>query len=94
MVLWILFDESYSDSVSSGEEISQEAFYIFGGPEAYEPKRNQKIMAHEILVVSLSASAYLKWSEVPISFDPSDHLDQIPRPGTYPLVLSPTISGA
>ena len=34
---------------------------------------------------------YLPWSEVPISFDRRDHSDFIPKPGRYPLLVSPTI---
>src|SRR5438132_7493341 len=34
---------------------------------------------------------YLKWSEVPITFDRSDHPNNIPHPGHYPLVLDPIV---
>src|SRR5207247_969808 len=34
---------------------------------------------------------YLKWSEVPITFNRSNHPDNIHHPGRYPLVLDPII---
>jgi hypothetical protein len=33
--------------------------------------------------------SYLKWSEVPITFDRKDHPDCVPQPGAYPLVVAP-----
>jgi hypothetical protein len=34
---------------------------------------------------------YLRWSEVPITFHHSDHLDFVLKPGWYPLVVCPII---
>jgi hypothetical protein len=34
---------------------------------------------------------YLKWSEVPITFDRSDHPDCIPKPIRYPLIVNSII---
>jgi hypothetical protein len=34
---------------------------------------------------------YLKWSEAPITFYCSDHLDFVPKPGWYPLIVSPIV---
>jgi hypothetical protein len=34
---------------------------------------------------------YLKWSEVPITFDHSYHSDFIPKLGQYPVIVSPII---
>jgi hypothetical protein len=36
---------------------------------------------------------YLKWSEVLITFDRSDHLDFEPNLGWYPLIVNPIIKG-
>jgi hypothetical protein len=33
--------------------------------------------------------SYLKWLEVPITFDRKDHPDTVPQPGSYPLVVAP-----
>ena len=34
----------------------------------------------------------LGWSETPITFDRNDHWVHLPRPGAYPLVVSPVVS--
>jgi hypothetical protein len=34
---------------------------------------------------------YLRWSEVPITFDLGDHPYFIPKPGRYPLVVCPIV---
>ena len=34
----------------------------------------------------------LRWSETPVTFDRHDHWVHLPRPGAYPLVVSPVVS--
>jgi hypothetical protein len=43
------------------------------------------------MAVSPPTPEYLKWSEVPISFDRSDHPDFVAKPGWYPFIVSPII---
>jgi hypothetical protein len=43
------------------------------------------------MAVSPATPEYLKWSELPITFDQSDHPDFIPKPGRYPLIVSPIV---
>jgi hypothetical protein len=43
------------------------------------------------MAVSPATSEYLKWSEVPITFDHSSHPDFVPKPGLYPLIVSPIV---
>jgi hypothetical protein len=66
---------------------------IFGGPAAYESKCWQMLMAREVNVVALgkAITVFLKWSETTITFDKKDHLDHIPQPGRFPLVVDPII---
>src|SRR6266540_926527 len=64
---------------------------IYGGSAAYESKRKQKLTAREINAVMPVTPKYLKWLEAPIIFDRSDHPDNIPYPGCYPLVLDPIV---
>src|SRR5438105_13882990 len=64
---------------------------IFGGSMAYESKRKQKLTAREINALTLATPKYLKWSELPITFDRSDHPENIPHPRRYPLVLDPIV---
>jgi hypothetical protein len=47
----------------------------------------QKLIAREVMVVSPATLEYLRWSEVPITFDRSDHPDFVPKPGWYPLMF-------
>ena len=64
---------------------------IYGGSAAYESKRKQKLTTREINAVIPITPKYLKWSEAPITFNRSDHPDNNPHPGRYPLVLDPII---
>jgi hypothetical protein len=48
-------------------------------------------MAREVMTVGLTNLEYLKWYEVTITFDRSDHPDFIPKLGRYPLIISPII---
>jgi hypothetical protein len=43
------------------------------------------------MAVSLATLEYLKWSEVPISFDCSNHPNFVLKPGWYPLIVCPII---
>jgi hypothetical protein len=43
------------------------------------------------MAVSPTNPEYLKWSKVSITFDCSEHLDFVPKPGRYPLIVSPII---
>src|SRR6266540_3078764 len=67
---------------------------IYGGSDAYESKRKQKLIAREINAVIPATPKYLKWSEAPITFDRADHPDRVPHPGRYPLVLDPIVRTA
>ena len=71
----------------------QQLNHIFGGPHGYEPKRKQKLTDREINMAAPSVSNYLRWSEVSITFDRTDHPDRVVHPGRYPLVLDPVVLG-
>jgi hypothetical protein len=43
------------------------------------------------LAVAPTTPEYLKWYEVPITFECSDHPDFVPKPRRYPLVASPIV---
>jgi hypothetical protein len=62
-------------------EAHKEVNYIYGGPDSYESRRKQKLTTREVMVVSSATLEYRKWFEVPITFDRSDHLDIVPKPG-------------
>jgi hypothetical protein len=72
----------------------KEVNYIFCGPDSYEPKRKQKLTAQEVMAVKPATPEYLRWSEVPITFDHGDHPDFITKPGQYLLVVCPIVKDA
>jgi hypothetical protein len=43
------------------------------------------------MAVSTATPEYLKWFEVPITFDHSDHPDFVLKPGWYLLIVSPIV---
>jgi hypothetical protein len=71
--------------------VHKEVKYIFGGPDSYEPKRKQKLLARKVLAADPATPEYLRWSEVPITFDRIDHSDFITKPWRYPLVVCPIV---
>src|SRR6266540_4260798 len=64
---------------------------IYGGLDAYESKRKQKLTAWEINAITPATPKYLKGSEAPITFGRADHPDHVPHPGRYSLVLDPIV---
>jgi hypothetical protein len=72
-------------------EAQKKVNYIYGGPTSYESKRKQKLTAREVIAVLPGTLEYLRWSEVPITFDRSDHLDFVPKPEWYPPIVCPII---
>jgi hypothetical protein len=62
---------------------------IFGGSPARPSRRHEKLIQREVLNADVAKTSYLKWSEVPITFDRKDHPDHVPQPGSYPLVVAP-----
>jgi hypothetical protein len=72
-------------------EAHKEVNCIYGGPDSYVSRRKQKLTAWEVMAVSPTIPEYLKWSQVPITFDHSDHPNFVPKPGQYPLIVCPII---
>jgi hypothetical protein len=72
-------------------EAHKEVNYNYGGPNSYEKRRKQNLTALEVMAVSPTTPEYIKWFEVPITFDRSNHPDFIPKLGRYPLIASPII---
>jgi hypothetical protein len=62
---------------------------IFGGSPTRPLRRREKHIRREVFNVDVAKPSYLKWSEVPITFDREDHPDRVPQPGSYPLVVAP-----
>nr|BAB19768.1 putative gypsy-type retrotransposon RIRE2 [Oryza sativa Japonica Group] len=79
------------DAPTGFQDHRKELNHIFGGPLAYESKRKQKLTEWEINAVQPNTPQYLRWSEIAIKFDRSDHPDRVVHPGRYPLVLDPVV---
>jgi hypothetical protein len=62
---------------------------IFGGSPERHSRRRKKLIRREVLNTDIAKLSYLKYSEVSITFDRKDHLDHVPQPGSYPLVVAP-----
>jgi hypothetical protein len=60
---------------------------IFGGPAAYNSKRRQKLTHCEVYTAEPTTPAFLRWSRSAITFDRSDHSNNVPHPGRYPLII-------
>lgn len=65
---------------------------IISGPKAFFcSNRKHKLQRWEMHFVSVTPVQYLRWSEMPITFSREDHWVRIPDPGSYQLVVCPTI---
>jgi hypothetical protein len=72
-------------------EAHKEVIYIYGGLESHQSRTKQKLTVREVVVASPTALEYLKWSEVSVTFDHSDHSDFVPKPVWYLFIVSPII---
>jgi hypothetical protein len=62
---------------------------IFSKSPARPSKRREKLIRREVFNADIVKPSYLKWLEVPITFDREEHPDHVPQPGSYPLVVAP-----
>jgi hypothetical protein len=51
---------------------------IFGGSPARPSRRREKLIRWEVFNADIVKPSYLKWLEVPITFDRKDHPDHVP----------------
>ena len=61
---------------------------VFAGRES---KRVEKIRSREVNSAAPTIPSYMKWADVPITFDQSDHPPHIPHPGRHALVVDPLV---
>jgi hypothetical protein len=62
---------------------------IFGGSLVRPSRRREKLFWREVISADAAKPSYLKWLEVPITFDRKNHPDHVPQPGSNPLVVAP-----
>jgi hypothetical protein len=67
---------------------------IYGGQVANASARHRKQEHREVYSVKVAAPVYLDWSDKPITFDQGDHLDCVPSPRRYPLIVDAVIGNA
>ena len=61
---------------------------VFAGRES---KRVEKIRSREVNSAAPAIPSYMKWADIPITFDQSDHPPHIPHPGRHTLVVDPQV---
>jgi hypothetical protein len=66
-------------------------FMIFGGPAAYNTKRQCKLEHQEVYAAEPTTPAFLNWSGTTITFERGNHPVHVPQPGRYPLVIDPIV---
>jgi hypothetical protein len=79
------------DGDTGGFPAMENVFLIFGGPTVDMTTRQRKRERHEVLTAEKVPPSFLDWSEDAITFSWEDHLNRIPNPGQYPLVVDPII---
>jgi hypothetical protein len=72
----------------------RDCFMIYGGQVANASAWHHKQERREVCSVKVAAPVYPDWSDKPITFDQGGHLDYVPSPGRYPLVVDPVIGNA
>jgi hypothetical protein len=66
---------------------------IFGGPQAYEDRRHEKVIRCLIFATTPVVPVNLRWSERPITFNRDDHPDHVIEAGRFPMVVSAVVGG-
>ncbi|KAK1647766.1 hypothetical protein QYE76_065571 [Lolium multiflorum] len=79
-----------ANQVQHGRYLAEDATYIIFTSEP-EDKTSQQSRSLEVNAVIPPVPQYLNWSEQAITFDRRDTPAVLPRPGSYALVLDPTI---
>jgi hypothetical protein len=82
------------DGGAGGFPAVENVFLIFGGPTVDMSNSQRKRERHEVLATERAPPSFLDWSEDAITFIPEDHLNRIPNPGQYPLVVDPVSGNA
>jgi hypothetical protein len=82
------------DGDTGGFPDVENVFLIFGGPTVDMSSHQRKRERHEVLATEKAPPSFLDWSEDAITFSREDHLNRIPNPGQYPLVVDPVIRNA
>jgi hypothetical protein len=74
------------------QQVGHEVNIIIGGPNAFRPRREKKVISRVVHAIYTKPVEFLRWSETPILFSRDDHRVHLPDPGSYPLVVAPTVN--
>jgi hypothetical protein len=72
----------------------ENVFLIFGGLTMDMSNSQRKLEQHEVLAAKKAPPSFLDWSEDAITFSREDHLNRIPNPGRYLLVVDLVIDNS
>jgi hypothetical protein len=79
------------DGDAGGFPAVENIFLIFRGPIVDMSNSQRKRERHEVLAAEKAPPSFLDWSKDAITFSSEDHLNRIPNPAQYPLVVDPVI---
>jgi hypothetical protein len=82
------------DGDAGGFPVVENVFLIFRGPTVDVSNSQRKRERHEILAAEKAPSSFLDWSGDAITFSRKDHLNRIPNPDQYLLVVDPVIGNS
>jgi hypothetical protein len=82
------------DGDAGGFPEVEDVFLIFGGPTEDMSNSQRKREQHEVLGAEKAPPSFLDWSGDTITFNHEDHLNRIPNPGQFPLVIDSVIGNA
>jgi hypothetical protein len=64
---------------------------ILGSPKDDYTKRQHKVCLWEVCAAKSSVPKFLRWSSTSITIDRGDHPPNVPRPGSYALLVDPIV---
>jgi hypothetical protein len=85
-------EDPKGDDKDEGFPKIHDCFMIYGGPSTCLSTCQRKQERQEVFSVQPATPLFIDWSDVAITFDRDDHLDYVPNPGVYPLVVDPIIA--
>jgi hypothetical protein len=61
---------------------------IYDRPIRHESQCKLKLMSFVVSAIRPTTLEYLRWSESPITFNQTNHLNSIPKPGRFSLIVN------
>jgi hypothetical protein len=96
ITMWIFARRKKHEGYSMGKDTApfpkeKAVMSIYDGLTPHESCHKLKLISRAINPVSVVVPKYLHWSESPVTFDRTDHLDSIPKLGRFPLIVDPLV---